>query len=102
MKRLFSFFMSSMLAAAAQTGSPNEAAKKIEKTACVPCHSLRIVQSQRLSPAAWAKEVDKMMGWGAVVSDRQMLIDYLAAEYSNAKPAPAPVLSQSGAGSSQP
>ena len=76
--------------------SSNDAGKKIEQTACVACHSLRIVQSQRLSPAAWTKEVDKMIGWGAVVGDRQALIDYLAGEYSNSKPIPAPAMSQSG------
>ncbi len=73
-----------------------EAGKKLEKTACVACHSLRLVESQRLSPAAWTKEVDKMIGWGAVVSDRQTLIDYLASEFSNAKPIPTPETSGSG------
>jgi mono/diheme cytochrome c family protein len=89
-------------AGAAQTESSNEAAKKIERTACVPCHSLRIVQSQRLSPAAWTKEVDKMIGWGALIPERQALIDYLAAEYSNSKPLPTPALSQSGVARTQP
>jgi len=73
-----------------------EAGKKIEKTACVACHSLRLIESQRLSPVAWTKEVDKMIGWGAVVPDRQILIDYLAAEFSNAKPIPVPETSKSG------
>lgn len=89
-------------APAAQTESPNEAGKKIEHTACVPCHSLRIIHSQRLSSAAWTKEVDKMMGWGAVVTERQALIDYLAADYSNAKPLPTPAMSENGVARSQP
>lgn len=71
-----------------------EAGKKTEKTACVACHSVRIIESQRLSAAAWTKEMDKMIGWGAVVPDRQMLIDYLAAEFSNAKPLPTPETSK--------
>jgi len=74
-----------------------EAGKKAEATYCVACHSTRLIDSQRLSAAAWAKEVDKMAGWGAVVPDKQMLIDYLAAEYSNTKPAPAPATSGNGA-----
>ena len=73
-----------------------EAQKKIEQQSCTPCHSLRLVDSQRLSAAAWAKEVDKMIGWGAIVPDRQKLIDYLASQYSDSKPIPAPVYSGNG------
>ncbi len=74
----------------------DEAGKKALKTQCVACHSLRLVESQRLSEPAWGKELDKMIGWGAVVPDRQLLINYLAAEYSNTKPMPKPETSQSG------
>jgi hypothetical protein len=72
-----------------------DAGKKIEKTACIACHSLRIIESQRLSAVAWGKEIDKMVGWGAVVLDRQVLIDYLASEFSNTKSAPTPETSKS-------
>jgi hypothetical protein len=65
-----------------------EAGQRIEQTSCLPCHSLRLIESQRLSKAAWQKEVDKMIGWGAVVSDRQVLIDYLAEHYSNTQAPP--------------
>ena len=75
-----------------------EAGRKIEQSACTPCHSLRLVDSQRLSIAAWEKEVNKMVGWGATVSDRQTLIDYLSSQYSDAKPVPAPPLSADGVG----
>jgi mono/diheme cytochrome c family protein len=75
----------------------NESGKNAEATECVACHSLRLIHSQRLSAAAWAKEVDKMIGWGAPVRDRQALIDYLAAEYSNSKVIPNPVTSGDGA-----
>jgi hypothetical protein len=66
-----------------------DAGKKAEQRSCTPCHSLRLVESQRLSAVAWQKEVDKMIGWGAVVPDRQMMIDYLAQHYSNTQ-APVP------------
>jgi hypothetical protein len=58
-------------------------------TACLECHEARIVLQQRLSKAAWTKEVDKMTKWGAVVdpSDRDALIDYLSANFSPEKPA---------------
>ncbi len=71
----------------------DEAGKKALRTQCVACHSLRLVESQRLSAAAWGKEIDKMVGWGAVVQDRALLIDYLASEYSNTKPVPKPDMS---------
>jgi hypothetical protein len=57
-------------------------------TACTECHEARIILQQRLSKAAWTKEVDKMTKWGAVVepNDRQGLIDYLSANFNPDKP----------------
>jgi hypothetical protein len=53
-------------------------------TACLECHEARIILQQRLSNAAWTKEVDKMVKWGAVVdgNDRGALIDYLSTNFS--------------------
>jgi hypothetical protein len=73
------------------------AGKKAEATYCIACHSTRLIDSQRLSAAAWTKEVDKMVGWGAVVPDKQMLLDFLAAEYSSSKPLPIAAISAPGA-----
>lgn len=58
-------------------------------TACLECHEARIILQQRLNKAAWTKEVDKMMKWGAVVdaTDRDPLIDYLSTNFSPDKPA---------------
>ena len=57
-------------------------------TACLECHEARIILQQRLSKAAWTKEVDKMVKWGAVVdaADRDALIDYLSTNLSPDKP----------------
>jgi hypothetical protein len=74
----------------------SEAERKTELSACTGCHSLRLIDSQRLSVAAWGKEVNKMMGWGASVPDRQLLIDYLSSQYSDAKPIPVPPLTGNG------
>ena len=71
----------------------SEAGKKALEQSCQLCHSLRLVESQRLSAAAWQKEVDKMIGWGTVVQDRQILVDYLSQHYSNTMPPAAPVMS---------
>ena len=57
-------------------------------TACTECHDARIIVQQRLSKAAWTKEVDKMTKWGALVDpqDRDALIDYLSANFGVDKP----------------
>jgi hypothetical protein len=57
-------------------------------TACLECHEARIILQQRLSKAAWSKEVDKMIKWGAVVdpTDRDGLIDYLSGTFSPDQP----------------
>src|ERR1700683_574865 len=52
-------------------------------TACTECHESRIIMQQRLSKAAWTKEVDKMIKWGAVVdpADRDSFIEYLSVNF---------------------
>jgi len=57
-------------------------------TSCMECHEARIILQQRLSKAAWTKEVDKMIKWGAVVDagDHDALIDYLSANFSPDQP----------------
>ncbi len=57
-------------------------------TSCLECHEARIILQQRLSKAAWTKEVDKMVKWGAVVdaNDRDALIDYLSTNFSPDQP----------------
>jgi hypothetical protein len=57
--------------------------------ACDSCHEVRIIVQQRLSKAAWTKEVDKMIKWGAEVDpkDRDGLIDYFSANFGPEKAA---------------
>jgi mono/diheme cytochrome c family protein len=73
-----------------------ERGQKEEARSCVPCHSLRLIHSQRLSKAAWNKELDKMAGWGTAVSDREALLEYLIANFGDDKPVPAPAMSANG------
>ena len=67
-----------------------------EKRACVACHGLRITHIQRLSRAQWDREITKMVGWGAVVKERGALLEYLAANYGDDKPAAPLARSQDG------
>lgn len=72
---------------------PSGPMKEKVTTACTECHSSRIILQQRLSKAAWAKEVDKMTKWGALVdpADRDGFIDYLSVNFPPDKAAePAP------------
>ena len=70
--------------------------QKEESQSCTPCHSLRLVHSQRLPKATWAKELDKMEGWGTKFGNREALLEYLVATYGDDKPAAAPVMSKDG------
>ena len=84
------------LAAGAADQATIDKGKKEEQRTCLPCHSLRIVHSNRLSRAAWNKELDKMAGWGAKYADRDALLDYLVATYGDDKPATSPDMSADG------
>jgi DMSO/TMAO reductase YedYZ molybdopterin-dependent catalytic subunit len=50
---------------------------------CVACHDDDVIRQQRLTRTQWEAEINKMVGWGAKVSDqdRSMLLDYLAGRY---------------------
>jgi hypothetical protein len=76
--------------------------QKEEARSCLPCHSLRLVHSQRLSRATWNKELDKMAGWGAKIQDRDALLEYLTANFGDDKPAAPPAISGDGAGGKKP
>src|ERR1700747_1300792 len=68
---------------------PSGAMQAKATTSCLECHEARIILQQRLSKAAWTKEVDKMVKWGAGVdpADRDGLIDYLSTNFSPDKSA---------------
>jgi len=55
--------------------------------ACTECHESRIISQQRLTKAAWGKEVDKMIKWGAVVDsgDRDAFVEYLSTNFPSDK-----------------
>ena len=59
------------------------------RTGCTTCHDAHVIIQQRLSKAAWGKEVDKMINWGAIVnpSDRDALVEYFSQNFTPDKPA---------------
>jgi mono/diheme cytochrome c family protein len=72
--------------------------KKVEQTTCLPCHSLRLIHSQRLPRATWDRELTKMAGWGwsAKPEDRAALLEFLVANYGDDRPAAPPDKSADG------
>ena len=86
------------LAAVALGADPSVVARgeKEEARSCIACHSLRIVHSQRLSKAAWGRELDKMAGWGTKVEDRDALVEYLATNFGDDKAPQPPALTRDG------
>lgn len=60
-----------------------EAGAATYKKVCLACHDADIIEQQRLTPAGWTRSVEKMMRWGAAVSDAEKppLIDYLASRF---------------------
>ena len=53
------------------------------KRACLVCHDADIIEQQKLSKTGWTRSVEKMMRWGASVTeaDKEPLVDYLASKY---------------------
>ena len=53
--------LTTLLTSAAICADPVVVARgqKEEARSCIPCHSLRLIHSQRLSRTAWNKELDK-------------------------------------------
>jgi ubiquinol-cytochrome c reductase cytochrome c subunit len=59
---------------------------------CLICHEEATITRQRLTPAQWKAEVDKMISWGAPLpaEAREPLTDYLSRLYSDRQPLPEP------------
>lgn len=87
-----------MAAAMAADQATLDRGKRVEQTTCVPCHGTRLIDAQRLSRAAWDREINKMTGWGwtANAPDRAALLEFLVANSGDDKPAPPPEMSRDG------
>ena len=55
---------------------------------CLICHSNELIQTQRLTPAQWKAEVEKMVGWGSPLPAELhvQVIDHLSARYGSSMP----------------
>jgi len=61
--------------------------RKIFEEKCLVCHEVDLSSQQRLARAGWTREVDKMIRWGATVTEAEkpLLIDYLVEEFGGRK-----------------
>jgi cytochrome c553 len=62
---------------------PTSQADATYARACLGCHEADLIEAQRLGRPGWTREVEKMMRWGAAVSEseKEPLIDFLAARF---------------------
>ncbi len=51
--------------------------------ACLTCHDADIIEQQKLSRTGWTRSVEKMMRWGAAITDadKEPLVDYLSSRF---------------------
>ena len=58
-------------------------ARDIAEKACLSCHTVQMLEQQRLTEAQWTKVVTKMVGWGANLEpkDQPELIAWLSLKY---------------------
>lgn len=70
-------------AAAAGQGVPAGGGADVMGARCLTCHGSELIRQQRLSRDLWARELDKMAGWGAVLepAERDALLDELTTNF---------------------
>ena len=73
----------SVAAAPAAPGASPDAGQSALERRCLGCHQSDLIEQQRLDRAGWGRELDKMVRWGAVVTDAERgdLLAYLAARF---------------------
>jgi len=77
---------------AARQDLPEGKGAELARDKCLNCHEADVIVAQRLSGQGWTREVEKMIRWGAAVSDaeKEVLIDYFAAHFKPRSAASAP------------
>jgi hypothetical protein len=76
------YLAASFSARSGDAASPDTADPGAEllKMRCFSCHDSTLISQQRLRSDGWARELDKMIAWGAGVTaaERPILIEYLS------------------------
>ena len=69
--------------AAQEPALPGGSGSPLVRMRCVTCHGADVIVQQRLARDGWVREVDKMIGWGATLSEAEKTeaVDYLARHF---------------------
>ena len=70
---------------AADTSASDASATLLPR--CLTCHDMHLIEQQRLSAPGWKREIDKMVGWGASLTEGgevERLSEYLARRFGPA------------------
>lgn len=72
---------------AAEQDLPPGKGVELANAKCVTCHEADLIMAQRLSKQGWTREVEKMIRWGAAVSDAEkaILVDYFSEHFKPGK-----------------
>lgn len=67
------------------TGANEPAAALLPR--CLTCHGLPLIEQQRLSAVGWKREIDKMVGWGASLTEAEveLLSEYFGRRFGPAR-----------------
>jgi mono/diheme cytochrome c family protein len=65
------------------SAAPAEPGAETFRRQCLVCHDTDLIEQQRLGRAGWMREVDRMIRWGAGVSETEKgaLVDYLGRRF---------------------
>lgn len=68
----------------------DEITKQTISAYCLSCHGEEMIEQQRLTPAQWKAEIEKMVSWGAALPADQhsRVIDYLSRSFGLDAPRP--------------
>ena len=73
-------YLGSQFGKAAPPRIPNMATADLLRMRCQVCHDRTLIDQQRLTVDGWRREIDKMIAWGALVTDveKAVLAEHLA------------------------
>lgn len=79
-RRLLLDYLADQFGNARHPSMPNTMAADLIRMRCHVCHDRTLIDQQRLSLDGWRRELDKMVGWGARVTEgeKAVIAEYLA------------------------
>ena len=68
----------------------DEITKQTIAVHCLSCHGEEMIEQQRLTPAQWKAEIEKMVSWGSALpaEEHAKVVDYLSRSFGPDSPPP--------------